>query len=137
MKHMAMELEEEEEESESETEEAKDEVDDIQFDEFEQLKAKVKAKMPKKIAAKGITSTLRPIEEDSMEQTITEQTPEKGHVGNDEEFKGLTDSQKRKRVEAMMKNPSMQEVIEKQQKEQESLTSSQTSEIQSRLGKVI
>ena len=106
-----IELEEEEEESEEENDQ-EEEKEINKLNEFELLKAKVRAKMPKKIAAKGIISNLRPIEEDSMDEmslSAMKELPKSPPLDSkkNEEFKILTDDQKREHVIEMMKNPTL------------------------------
>lgn len=76
-------MEEEEEESEDE-EEKKEEKKKDNPDDFEMLKYKVKAKMPKKIAAKGIVSSLRPIEEENGDDIQSIMEPEAANQRADE-----------------------------------------------------
>jgi hypothetical protein len=172
MERMKAELDKEEdglEEYEEEEEESEDEEEEIntkpKFDDFEILKANIKSKMPKKIASKGITSILRPIEEESMDETafqnipiietslknnvtpVTEEESKNSYPDpTQDDFKTLTNEQKRKRIEEMMKNPSAQKLQstdqiddddDNDQVEDSEMSQNQSDEIQNRLGKFL
>ena len=150
MKRIKEELDQEQEEGvddEGEESEEEDELEEskglTKFDEFEILKAKVRAKMPKKIAAKGIISTFGPIEEESIEEQSFSDLKIKSEIKteeeppqNYEEFKSLTDEEKRKHIQNMMKNPTFNGVINEQQDNTEESDQNQNEEIQRRLGKI-
>lgn len=144
---MSDELEEEEEEEEQE-----EEVEDDKPDEFEMLKAKVKAKLPRKIAAKGIVSNLRPIEEESVddmsqlfESGVKQRTENQERVEPpiEAEFKNMTNDEKRKEIQRMMRVPNYpQNSVEEAKNDDEgndqsSMSEEQSNEIQRRLGKTI
>jgi len=91
MQKMKEDLEKEDEELSDEEEEEESEEEN---DDFEKMKQFVNSKMPKKIAQKGITSSLRPIEEESMELPSTQVVSE--------QFDDMTNEQKRMEVQRMM-----------------------------------
>lgn len=123
-------IEEIEELEEEESEDEEEEKEEVKLDEFEIMKMKVRAKMPKKIAAKGIISDLRPIEEDSMDEMSFSEIKIKKN-----EFDEMTNDQKREQIESIMKNPTFEEVIEKAEGENpEEMPQEQSDEIQKKLG---
>ncbi|CAI2387530.1 unnamed protein product [Moneuplotes crassus] len=118
------------EEEESEDEEEKD----PKLDDFEILKMKVRAKMPKKLAAKGILSNLTPIEEDSMDEMSFSEIKI-----NKDKFDELTNEEKRAKIAELMRNPTLEEALAKGMQEEEVTEEGKTQneEIQKKLDNIL
>ena len=115
--------EEEEEEEEDEEEGEEDEEEKVAYipnqnqistvDDFELMKLKIKASLPKKIASKGIVSNLRPINEESLDEMSLTQNNFKQKSAikqekfdpNSEEFKNLSNDDKLNKFMKFMKKP--------------------------------
>ena len=147
--------EEEEEEDEEEDEEEEEKISNHNFppnannlDDFELMKMKIKASLPKKIASKGIVSNLRPINEETLDEMSFTQNDfnpisakkQKGVNPESEEFKNLNNEDKLNEFMKFMKKPEPQSNVEdsnevqKENINENDISEKQNDEIQRRLG---